>query len=309
MNIHITKSGYSCRRHEDVMSLRECERHEYRRKKRKARVLYPTELRNEDFHSWFPKAVLRAIEEGTEEVKEDVRALMLPPSDVAKSYRSMYAFGNHVRVRSAQAQLTTMDSGVAATFRQLCRSGVKDTNPKSADLEYVGWVEEILSVDYGHFEVVVLYCNWVVANMKGEGATMKRDEYGFTTVNFERLIPYSAQSFAFPLHIEQVFFAPDVAKSGWEVVLRKEPRSVRIFSKRQRTDEVQCMALGRTSDFPGLQATGLYDDMVPKTPILGDAVEVSPGVVARALECLDGPDDALVDDSEYSASDNDSIPL
>jgi hypothetical protein len=253
--------------------------------------------------------VLRAIEEGTEEVKEDVRALMLPPSDQAKSYQSMYAFGNHVRVRSAQAQLTTMDSGVAATFRQLCRSGMKDTNPKSADLEYVGWVEEILSVDYGHFEVVVLYCNWVVANMKGEGATMKRDEYGFTTVNFERLIPYSAQSFAFPLHIEQVFFAPDVAKSGWEVVLRKEPRSVRIFSKRQRTDEVQCMALGRTSDFPGLQATGLYDDMVPKTPILDDAVEVSPGVVARALECLDGPDDALVDDSEYSASDSDSIPL
>jgi hypothetical protein len=138
---------------------------------------------------------------------------------------------------------------------------------------------------------------------------MKRDEYGFTTVNFERLVPYSAQSFAFPFHIEQVFFAPDVARSGWEVVLRKEPRSVRIFSKQQRTDEVQCMALGRTSDFPGLQVTGLYDDMVPKTPILGDAVEVSPGVVARALECLDGPDDALVDDSEYSASDSDSLPL
>jgi hypothetical protein len=36
---------------------------------------------------------------------------------------------------------------------------------------------------------------------------------------------------------------------------------------------------------------------------------VSPGVVARALECLDGPDDALVDDSEYSASDSDSLPL
>ena len=258
------------------MSLRECERHEYRRKKWKARVLYPTELRDEDFHIWFSKAVLRAIEEGTEEVKQDVKALMLPPSDQTNPYRSMYAFGNHVRVRSAQAQLTTMDYGVAATFRQLCHSGLKDTNPKSADLEYVGWVEEILLVDYDHFEVVVLYCNWVVANMKGEGATMKRDEYGFTTVNFERLVPYSAQSFAFPLHIEQGFFAPDVGKSGWEVLLRKEPKSVRIFSKQQRTDEVQCMALGRTSDFPGLQATGLYDDMVPKTPILGDAVEMSP---------------------------------
>jgi hypothetical protein len=287
------------------MSRRECERHEYRRKKRKARVMYPAELRDEDFHIWFPKAVVRAIEEGTEEVQEDVRALMLPPSDAAKSYRSMYAFGNHIRVRSAQAQLTTMDSGVAATFRQLCRSGLKDTNPKAAELEYVGWVEEILSVDYGFFEVVVLYCNWVVANIKGDGATMKRDDYGFTIVNFDRLIPFSAQSFAFPLHIEQVFFAPDVAKCGWEVVLRKEPRGVRVFSKQQRTDEVQCIALGRTSDFPGLQVTAFQDDIVPRTPILGDAVEVGPGVVAKALECLEGPDDASVDDSEHCVSDGD----
>lgn len=287
------------------MSRRECERHEYRRKKRKSRVMYPAELREEDFHIWFPKAVLRTIEEGTEEVEQDVRALMLPPSDQAKSYRSMYAFGNHIRVRSAQAHLTTMDSGVAATFRQLCRSGLKDRNPRAAELEYVGWVEEILSVDYGHFEVVVIYCNWVVANTKGDGATMKRDEYGFTTVNFQRLIPHSAQSFAFPLHIEQVFFAHDVAKRGWEVVLRKEPRAVRVFSKQQRTDEVQCTALGKNSDFPGLQATGLYDDLVPKTPILGDAVELGPGVVARALECLEGPDDISVDDLEYNDYESD----
>jgi hypothetical protein len=95
----------------------------------------------------------------------------------------------------------------------------------------VGWVEEILLVDYAHFEVVVLYCNWVVANMKGDGATMKRDEYGFTTLNFEILIPYSAKSFAFPLHIEHVFFALHVAKRVWGIVLRKEPRSVWVFSK------------------------------------------------------------------------------
>jgi hypothetical protein len=65
------------------------------------------------------------------------------------------------------------------------------------------------------------------------------------------------------------------------------------------------MALGRTSNFPGLQATGLYDDLVPKTPILGDAVEVGLGVVAKALKCLDGPDDASVDNLEYNDSDSD----
>ena len=198
-----------------------------------------------------------------------------------------------------------MDSGVAATLQQLCRSSLKDTNPKATELEYMGWVEEILSLDYGHFEVVVFYCNWVVANMKGDGATMKRDDYGFTIVNFDKLIPYSVQSFVFPLHIEQVFFAPDIAKCGWKVVLCKELRGVRVFSKQQRTDEVQCLALDRTSDFPGLQMMGLYDDLVPKTPILGDAVEVGPGVVAKSLECLEGPNDALVDDLEYCDSNSD----
>lgn len=31
---------------------------------------------------------------------------------------------------------------------------MKDTNPKAAELEYMGWMEEILFVDYGHFKVV-----------------------------------------------------------------------------------------------------------------------------------------------------------
>ena len=127
MNIYIAITNMSCRKHKDDMSQCECERHEYMRKKRKARVVYSAELRDKDFHIWFSKAVLRTIEEGTKEVQQDVRALMLLPSNQAKLYQSMYVFGNHVRIRSAQAQSTTMDFGVATTFRQLCRSSLKDT--------------------------------------------------------------------------------------------------------------------------------------------------------------------------------------
>ena len=36
--------------------------------------------------------------------------------------------------------------------------------------------------------------------------TIKCDEYGFALFKFDRLIPYSADSFAFPLHVQQVFF-------------------------------------------------------------------------------------------------------
>jgi hypothetical protein len=75
-----------------------------------------------------------------------------------------------------------------------------------ATLEYVRWIEEILELDYGRFQTVVLLCNWVVANYKRSNATVRQDEYGFTLFNFECLIPFSTQSFAFPMHVEQVFF-------------------------------------------------------------------------------------------------------
>ena len=51
-------------------------------------------------------------------------------------------------------------------------------------------MEEILAVDYGRSEQVVLYCNWVMTNMVGNIATMKRDDYGFGLVNFDRLTDY-----------------------------------------------------------------------------------------------------------------------
>jgi hypothetical protein len=79
-----------------------------------------------------------------------------------------------------------------------------------ASLEYVGWIEKILELDYGKFQTIVFFCNWVVANYKGPATTMKRDEYGFTLVNFERLIPFLVQFFAFPMQINQVFFVDDV---------------------------------------------------------------------------------------------------
>ena len=91
-------------------------------------------------------------------VSNDVRALLLPPSRNAKGYMSMYAYGNHIRVRGAEANLSTCDNGVAATFLQSFRSNNSDIITRATNFEYVGWVEEIISVDYGKFEVVVLYC-------------------------------------------------------------------------------------------------------------------------------------------------------
>jgi hypothetical protein len=68
----------------------------------------------------------------------------------------------------------------------------------------------------------------------GSNPTLRWDEYGFTLVNFEHLIPPMAQSFAFPMHVEQVFFALDIRSTrNWKVVLCQEPKGCRSkFTKK-----------------------------------------------------------------------------
>jgi hypothetical protein len=57
-----------------------------------------------------------------------------------------------------------------------------------ASLEYFVWIQEILELEYGRFQML---CSYVVGwwqIIKGSNPTLKWDEYGFTLVNFERLI-------------------------------------------------------------------------------------------------------------------------
>ena len=84
--------------------------------------------------------------------------LFLPPSSQTTLYHSMYAFGNHIHVGSVEGTLTTVNCDVSATFSQHCRSNVCNKYLKAANLEYVGWVEVILAVDYGRYGLIVLCC-------------------------------------------------------------------------------------------------------------------------------------------------------
>ena len=103
------------RRHYLEMEARQRMRAEIRRRSRGRRAEYPPIARNEQFFVWFPVTVQRNVVASTE-VHEDVFGLVLPPSCEAKSYRSMYAYMNHIRVRRAEVDLSTCDNGVAATF-------------------------------------------------------------------------------------------------------------------------------------------------------------------------------------------------
>ncbi len=74
--------------------------------------------------------------------------------------------------------MTTCDRGVMTRFEHECVLGPNDQCPIFVKLEYVGWVEEILAINYGVLNIVVLLCNWVKANYVKINTIVKQNEYG-----------------------------------------------------------------------------------------------------------------------------------
>jgi hypothetical protein len=84
--------------------------------------------------------------------------------------------------------------------------GWNDQRPILAKLEFVGQVEEILDLNYGVFNTIILSCNWVKANYIRRSATIKQNEYGFKLVNFSSFIPISNSHLFSPYMLNKCFF-------------------------------------------------------------------------------------------------------
>ena len=93
------------------MTRRKRSREDMQRQQRGRRLEYPSSMEEEAFTTWFPVVVQDEMNQGTD-VSMDVQALLMPPSRNAKSYKSMYAYGNHIRVRNIESNMNTCDSGV-----------------------------------------------------------------------------------------------------------------------------------------------------------------------------------------------------
>ena len=111
---------------------------------------YPEDLSEpQAFAPWLEEDVSRAREiDDLPNPAEDVVCLSQLPSPRATKYRSMWAFGNHYHVASAEAHIKMCNSGIAATFSCPYRAGLRDQNLVVAEVEYVGNLEEIIELNY-----------------------------------------------------------------------------------------------------------------------------------------------------------------
>jgi hypothetical protein len=166
----------------------------------------------------------------------------------------MYAQGMHLRVRSAEEEKVTCDSGIAASVSR-GTSGRSRGNPACFQAhEYIGWIEEIVELDYRSHCCAVLVCSWVRATPEVEGGCVTRDRFGFTLGNFSNPLPLGAQSSVFPRQCQQVFFLDDAHRNethggNWKVVCGTEVRGRRGHFQNEITD-LKCLSTGSDADFP-----------------------------------------------------------
>ena len=183
------------------------------------------------------------------------------PKSMATGYRAMYAKGMHIRVHDAEDDKLTSDSGVAASVWRRQREPELGRTFLSGKW-YVGWVEEIIELNYRSHCVAVLACSWIPADLERSNRKVMKDEYGFGMGNFQRRLPLGKESFAFPMQCKQVFYSDDHVwnneKGGdWKVIMGTEVRGRRLAEDEDAPD-IPLLHPGQDTDHNGLQ--GPYDD-------------------------------------------------
>ena len=113
----------------------------------------------------------------------------------------MYAFGMHLRIRTSEGGLVTQDFCVVATYTQQLRWGIRNGRLVDYIAEYVGYIEEIQTLEYRNHCTTVLLREWIKALRNVRVPSIELDKYRFTMANFNHMdIRVHVDFFAFLLH-------------------------------------------------------------------------------------------------------------
>ena len=91
----------------------------------------------------------------------------------------MYAFGMHSCVCSAKGGLVTCDLCVVGSFTCQMPWGLQNGRPVERTKEYVGYIEEILGLDYQNHCTTVLVYDWIRSSHNPRYPNIQRARYDF----------------------------------------------------------------------------------------------------------------------------------
>ena len=112
--------------------------------------------------------------------------LSRPPNIIATSFSGVWAYGRHLRVEEKDTKKENCDCIVSVEFHH-------DTEKKL----YVGFIQEIIQVDYGETSPISLKCKWI------KPFAIQHDDYGFVHANTHQSLSKTDELYFSPLQFTQ----------------------------------------------------------------------------------------------------------
>jgi hypothetical protein len=216
----------------------------------------------------------------------------------------MKAYGMHLRCRGVEEHMAVSDSDVAASFNRVHRMSPTDPMPVVRKEEYLWWIKEILELNYKEYYVVVLAYKWVKVRSTSPNPTIVRDIYGFTFANISdrTMVGLGPKCFAFPIHVQQVFYSKDSLGPEWRTTVGQRTGTKTEVRGRQEDrhytleEEGGLFAVGHNAQFAGL-ALDIVVDMAQMQPDEEGEVVVIPDVSPTLCNVERHSEDVLLGDS------------
>ncbi|XP_061360965.1 uncharacterized protein LOC133304904 [Gastrolobium bilobum] len=179
-----------------------------------------------EFVEWFSKRIVRDVDLLSESDKDIMLFLGRGPISQARRFNAYNVNGCKFRTLTRDRGLKTQHSGVFGTFGTRSYSSNSDSQMRFGDVLYYGKLMDIIEINYNCLFTVTLFkCQWAnTTNPRG----IKKDNMGFTSINFTRLIhtgeheddePYIKASEA-----QKVYFVDDEKEKGWTIPIHLKPR-------------------------------------------------------------------------------------
>ncbi|KAK5835986.1 hypothetical protein PVK06_011718 [Gossypium arboreum] len=172
------------------------------------------------------------------DINDEVKWLSQGPNRVVKRYTAFIINGFRFHTKSRKRLRRTQNCGIVVNSSITSYASARDSNPIEGNVECYGLLTNIVEFDYyGKRKVVLFRCDRADVNT---ARGIKKDQFGFTMVNFSQLIHTGQQlidePYVFSSKVKQVFYSKNPTNEDWYVVLRNTPRNLFNMGNGSRND-------------------------------------------------------------------------
>lgn len=168
-------------------------------------------------------------------ISEHILSLSRGPSTSVTCYRGYIINGFRFHTREREKGKKTQNSGVVVTAEVSSFASARDKNPIPGHVSYYGVLTDVIELHYlGGNRVILFKCDWWDVINSGRG--IKKDEYGFTCLNFERTI-CTDEPFVLASQAKQVFYVQNSNEENWHTVVEIQTRGVYDMNQKVSTND------------------------------------------------------------------------